>query len=219
MVTLPEAERDEVALLVERNGASETSSPSRTAMMAALGRAGHMVHYGPRALLCDWLAWPLIGADAEAMLADLRPAVGDLEAPFAAWFAARSRLAEDWLAASGSEQYVILGAGVDTFAWRQSGNVRVFEVDHPDTQAWKKQRAVTVGLRSPPQLVWVPVDFERQRVGSALAAAGLDGTSGVFVSWLGVIPYLTRDAILQTLRELPQMHVGDRIRAARERSR
>ena len=76
MVTLPEAERDEVALLVERNGASETSSPSRTAMMAALGRTGHMVHYGFRALLCDWLAWPLIGADAEAMLADLRPAVG-----------------------------------------------------------------------------------------------------------------------------------------------
>ncbi len=82
---------------------------------------------------------------------------------------------------------MILGAGLDAFAWRQSGNVRVFEVDHPDTQAWKKQRAVTVGLRSPPQLVWVPVDFERQRVGSALAAAGLDGTSGVFVSWLGVI--------------------------------
>jgi methyltransferase (TIGR00027 family) len=172
-------------------------------MMAALGRSAHLIHRGPRAILADWMAWPLVGADADAILAGARPVLGQDEIPFVAWFAARNRLAEDWLAASGAEQYVVLGAGLDSFAWRQTGSVRVFEVDHPSTQAWKAARAEAIGAPVPTQLVRVPVDFERERLGPALTAAGLDAARPVFVSWLGVIPYLTPDAIAQTLSDLP----------------
>src|SRR5262245_56524675 len=114
--------------------------PSRTAMMTAVGRAVHLLHHGPRAVLADWLGWPLVGADADAVLANLRNLLGDDEVPFLSFIAARSRLAEDWLGASGATQYVILGAGLDSFAWRQSGDIEVFEVDHPSTQAWKRAR-------------------------------------------------------------------------------
>ena len=119
------------------------------------------------------------------------------------WFAARSRITEDLLAASGAGQYVILGAGLDSFAWRQQSGVRVFEVDRPANQAWKAARAAALGLHVPEELVWVPVDFEQQRLGQGLADAGLKPAEELFVSWLGVIPYLTEDAITATLRELP----------------
>jgi methyltransferase (TIGR00027 family) len=177
--------------------------PSRTAMIAAMARASHLLHYGPRALLADWLAWPLAGADAEAILAKRRELLGDLDVPFCAWIAARSRLAEDWLITSAAEQYVILGAGLDSFAWRQPGRVRVFEVDQPSTQAWKRERIAALGMPTPAELVWVPVDFEHDQLGPALAQTGLDARRGVFVSWLGVVPYLTSDAIVQTLHDLP----------------
>ena len=178
--------------------------PSRTAMIAAMARASHLLHYGPRALLADWLAWPLAGADAEAILAKRRELLGDLDVvPICVWIAARSRLAEDWLTTSAAEQYVILGAGLDSFAWRQPERVRVFEVDQPSTQAWKRERVAALGMPTPAELVWTPVDFEHDQLGPALAQAGLDATRGVFVSWLGVVPYLTSDAIVQTLRDLP----------------
>jgi methyltransferase (TIGR00027 family) len=163
-----------------------------------------VLHHGPGALLADPLAWPFVGADADAVLAGGRALIGDREVPFSTWFAARSRMTEDWLAASGAQQYVILGAGLDSFAWRQSAGVRVFEVDHPSTQAWKQARASTLGLPSRAELAWVPVDFEHQQLGPALAQAGLDAAKPIFVSWLGVVPYLTRDAIVRTLRELPR---------------
>jgi methyltransferase (TIGR00027 family) len=172
-------------------------------MMAATGRAVHLLHHGPRALLQDWLAWPLVGPAADELVAVVRPLVAEQEVPFGTWFGARSRLAEDWLAEGGAEQYVVLGAGLDSFAWRQTGDVRVFEVDHPSTQEWKRARAEVLGLRTPSELTWVPVDFERERLGVALEAAGLDPARSTFVSWLGVIPYLTREAIIQTLDELP----------------
>jgi len=172
-------------------------------MLTAVCRAAHFLHHGPRAVLADWLGWPLVGADADVVLANLRNMLGDDEVPFLTFVAARSRVAEDWLVASGAEQYVILGAGLDSFAWRQSGNVDVFEVDHPSTQAWKRGRIAVLGLPTPMQLSWVPVDFEVQSLGASLAQAALDGSRGVFVSWLGVTPYLTAEAIATTLRELP----------------
>ena len=178
--------------------------PSRTAMIAAMARASHLLHYGPRALLADWLAWPLAGADAEAILAKRRELLSDLDVvPICVWIAARSRLAEDWLTTSAAEQYVILGAGLDSFAWRQPERVRVFEVDQPSTQAWKRERVAALGMPTPAELTWTPVDFEHDQLGPALAQAGLDATRGVFVSWLGVVPYLTSDAIVQTLHDLP----------------
>jgi methyltransferase (TIGR00027 family) len=187
-----------------RVGTSEAAGPSRTTMIAAMARASHLLHYGPRALLADWLAWPLVGADAEAILAKRRELLGDLDVVrLSVWMAARSRLAEDWLTISAAEQYVVLGAGLDSFAWRQPDRARVFEVDQPSTQAWKRERVAALGMPTPAELVWTPVDFEQRQLGTALSQAGLDATRGVFVSWLGVVPYLTPDAIVQTLRDLP----------------
>jgi methyltransferase (TIGR00027 family) len=96
-----------------------------------------------------------------------------------------------------------LGAGLDSFAWRQPQRVRVFEVDQPSTQTWKRKRVAALGMPTPAELVWTPVDFEQRQLGTALSKVGLDATRAVFVSWLGVVPYLTPDAIVQTLRDLP----------------
>ncbi|MGH7750287.1 MAG: class I SAM-dependent methyltransferase, partial [Candidatus Dormibacteria bacterium] len=164
-----------------------TLAPSQTAIVTAVGRAIHLFNYGPRALLADWLAWPFLGADAEAILAAGRAAFGEWELPFTNWIAARSRVAEDWLGESSADQYAILGAGLDSFAWRQEGAVKIFEVDQPATQAWKVARVAALGLPVPREVVWVPVDFEQQSVGDVLAGAELDTTRRTFVSWLGVV--------------------------------
>jgi methyltransferase (TIGR00027 family) len=171
-------------------------------MMAASARGAHLVTHGPRAVLADWLAWPLIGAEAETMAAGSRALFGEYSPLLATWVSARSRFTEDWLAASGAQQYVILGAGLDSFAWRQTGGVRVFEVDHPATQEWKRSRLDALGIAQPAELVWVPVDFEVESIADGLGRAGL-GDGPTFVSWLGVVSYLSLDGIAATLRGLP----------------
>jgi methyltransferase (TIGR00027 family) len=187
---------------MERSGISETGAASRTAMIAACARGAHLLVHGPRAVLADWLAWPLVGSAAEAIAAGARAAFGDVESLVATWVAARSRFAEDWLSEAGAAQYVILGAGLDSFAWRQMSGVRVFEVDHPATQQWKRARLEALGIPVPPELVWVPVDFEVESIADGLARAGI-GPEPMLVSWLGVVPYLSVDAIEATLRHLP----------------
>jgi methyltransferase (TIGR00027 family) len=152
--------------------------------------------------LADSLAWPLVGGEAETLNAGMREAFGDPVVRLATWVTARARFAEDWLASSGAGQYVILGAGLDSFAWRQSGGVRVFEVDHPATQAWKWSRREALGIAVPPELVWVPVDFELESIAAGLGRSGF-GSGSTFISWLGVTAYLTPDAIAATLRGLP----------------
>jgi methyltransferase (TIGR00027 family) len=186
---------------VERGGVSKTGEPSRTAMMAACARGWHLLLHGPRAVLADWFAWPLVGSEAEAMTASLRPAFGDVVVELATWVAARSRMAEDWLAASGAEQYLVLGAGLDSFAWRQVEGLRVFEVDHPATQAWKRSRVEALGIAVPAELAWVPVDFEQESVAAGLDRARLDSRP-TFTSWLGVTAYLSLEAIGATLSGL-----------------
>lgn len=118
----------------------------------------------------------------------------------------RSRYAEDSLmdaVARGAAQYVILGAGYDTFAFRQPGaGIRVFEVDHPATQAAKQERVAALGWAIPPALSFVPVDFTRDDLGQALVGAGYDPQSPGFFSWLGVTFYLTRDQIVRTLQAI-----------------
>jgi methyltransferase (TIGR00027 family) len=171
-------------------------------MMAACARAVHLFAHGPRAVLADWLGWPLVGGAAEEMVAGLRAVFGDAAPLVETWIAARSRFTEDWLRDSGAAQYVILGAGLDSFAWRQSTAVTVFEVDHPATQAWKRSRLRALGVIEPRDLVWVGVDFERESIADGLARAGV-GVRSTFISWLGVVPYLSTDAIAATLRDLP----------------
>ena len=119
--------------------------------------------------------------------------------------AARSRIAEDALAKAvegGIRQLVILGAGLDTFALRNphgSRRLRIYEVDHPATQIWKRQRLTDAQIAFPPSLILVPVDFERDDLGDQLAAVGFQHDSPTFFTWLGVVPYLTQDAISRTL--------------------
>jgi len=126
--------------------------------------------------------------------------------------AARSRYAEDELAravAHGVRQYVVLGAGLDTFAYRNPHpGLRVFEVDHPATQAWKRGQLEAAGISIPPTLTFVPIDFERQTLADGLGGAGFDLGAGAFYSWLGVTPYLTREACTTTLSFVAKMPAG-----------
>ena len=126
--------------------------------------------------------------------------------------AVRSRFAEDELAhavALGVRQCVVLGAGLDTFAYRNPyQNVKVFEVDHPDTQAWKREQLRAAGIEIPTSLTFVPVNFEEQTLADGLAHSGFDASAPAFFSWLGVTPYLTREACMTTLGLIAKMSAG-----------
>jgi methyltransferase (TIGR00027 family) len=97
---------------------------------------------------------------------------------------------------------VLLGAGLDTFSLRNPHaglGVRVFEVDYPATQGWKRERLKQAGLAVPASLTFAPVDFERQSLADGLTAAGFQRDRPAFFQWLGVVPYLTREAVSATL--------------------
>ena len=176
--------------------------PSRTALMIARQRAAHQVlDHG--SILYDPFAMKILREDENDVLqfANKHPSasIGRL------FTTARSRIAEDALSRSverGLQQIVILGAGLDTFALRNPHGVRqirIYEVDHPATQAWKLERLADAQIAVPPWLILVPVDFERDDVGEKLVAAGFQQNSPAFFTWLGVVPYLTQDAIDRTL--------------------
>jgi methyltransferase (TIGR00027 family) len=126
--------------------------------------------------------------------------------PISAFVVVRSRYAEDGLdaaVAEGCRQYVILGAGLDTWALRHpASDVRVFELDRAGTQAWKAARIRERFGSLPPNLVMVPTDFEHEDVGAALRRGGFDPGAPAFVAWLGVLCYLTEAAISATFRSL-----------------
>ena len=130
-------------------------------------------------------------------------------------FAARSRFAEDELrlaVSRGIRQYVILGAGYDTFAYRNPfADLRVFEVDHPATQESKRRRLEEAQIAIPPQTVYVAIDFASMSLDEALAASGFDTSAPSFFSWLGVIPYLELPAIETTLRYVGSLGRGTAI--------
>jgi methyltransferase (TIGR00027 family) len=176
--------------------------PSRTALMIARQRAAHQVlDHG--SILYDPFALKILGEDEKDVLQF--PNQHPLASIGRLFTAARSRIAEDALSRSlerGTRQIVILGAGLDTFALRNphcAPEIRIYEVDHPATQAWKGQRLSEAQIALPPWLIFVPVDFERDDLGEKLAAAGFEQNHPAFFTWLGVVPYLTRDAIGRTL--------------------
>ena len=181
---------------------SRSGQASRTAMMAAGARGWHLYRHGPRAMFADWLGWPLVGPEMEPLFRTMQALFGDAAVPTSDFVAARSRIAEDWLRSSGAEQYVLLGAGLDSFAWRAADGIRVFEVDHPASQQWKRDRLEAMGLEAPACLTWVPIDFEKDSIRERLEQAGLDPGGTTFVSWLGVTPYLTTEAIAATFAQL-----------------
>lgn len=178
--------------------------PSRTAVRVALRRAAHQILDKPL-VFDDPLALQMVGQEvAAALQKDPARFESQLGAPvLRAFLAARSRIAEDALAKAirnGTRQYVVLGAGMDTYAYRQQvAGLRVFEVDQPATQDWKRMRLTEVGLAVPESLTFVSVDFEQQVLADELERAGLDRAQPTFFSWLGVTPYLTKDAVWRTL--------------------
>jgi methyltransferase (TIGR00027 family) len=184
---------------------------SKTALRVAIRRAAHQLLDEPR-VLDDPLALRIIGAEAEEALRSNPKEHHAFSRAFRAFMAARSRYAEDELARAvehGVTQYVVLGAGLDTFAYRNlHPGLRVYEVDHPATQGWKREQLQAAGIAIPPSLTFVPIDFERQTLADGLAQSEFDATAAAFFSWLGVTPYLTRDACMATLSFIAKMPAG-----------
>ena len=176
-------------------------SPSRTALGAAAHRAAHQVLEQGR-IFSDPLALRILGADAEEAV---RIAETDLSRRRLRLFiAVRSRFAEDALTVAverGVRQVVVLGAGLDTYAYRTSVGDRlsIFEVDHPATQAWKRDRLAEASIPVPPNLTFAPADFERETLADALSSSVFDSAQPTFFTWLGVVPYLTEQAFFSTL--------------------
>jgi methyltransferase (TIGR00027 family) len=180
----------------------QTGQPSRTARGAAAYRAVHQTLDGG-SIFSDPFASKILDDEASATLDEVasNPALR----PMRLFIAARSRFSEDSLAASvarGVRQVVVLGAGLDTFALRNphaAQGVRVFEVDYPATQDWKRQRLKQADIAVPSSLTFAPVDFERQSLADGLIAAGFRVDRPAFFQWLGVAMYLTREAVTTTL--------------------
>jgi methyltransferase (TIGR00027 family) len=181
---------------------------SRTALRVAIRRAAHQAIDLPR-VLDDPIAVRLIGPE---FARDMERAMHPVARDFRLFMAARSRYAEDRLAAAVAEgvgQYVILGAGLDTFAYRNPfASLRVFEVDFPATQEWKRGLLDEASIDHPDGLVFVPLDFEHKTLAEGLAEAGFDSSKPAFFGWLGVVPYLTLDTFRSTVAMMGKLPAG-----------
>jgi methyltransferase (TIGR00027 family) len=185
-------------------------------MMAATSRGIHRLEAArpwvfddPLALVMVGPAWPEVRAQMAASFGE------DLLRASAAMLLVRSRFAEERLDAGPFAQYVLLGAGLDAFAWRRpdklAAGLRLFEVDHPDSQAWKRARVEELGLPLHANHVFAPVDFEAETFAAGLDRVGFDWSAPTFFSWLGVVPYLTVDAVAATLQTLAKAGPGSEI--------
>jgi len=187
-------------------------TPDNTAVRTALWRALHVEVDAPPHVFEDAVGLQLAAPDEGWQS---RPDMSPFTRPFRASIVARARFVEDLVeeqVGRGVGQYIILGAGLDTFAQRRpelAANLHVFEVDQPGPQAWKRQRLIDLGLGIPPFLRLVPVDFE---AGDAwwdrLAASGFDSSRPAVVASTGVSMYLTREAIAATLRRVAALAPG-----------
>ncbi|TME07980.1 MAG: class I SAM-dependent methyltransferase [Chloroflexi bacterium] len=191
--------------------------PSRTAVLTAVARALHREEPPPW-VLDDPLAMGLAGEDGAEVAKRFRTELStETLLSFTRWVCVRARLPEDIVEtafANGLRQYVILGAGLDSFAYRRTDlltELRVFEVDHPASQAWKRQRLKEMGVRPPPNLTYAPIDFEHQTLRRGLATAGFDFAAPAVFSWIGVTMYLTVEAIRATLATIATCAPGTRL--------
>lgn len=194
----------------------QDNTPSRTAYRVALRRAAHQVVDSPL-VFPDPLALPILGMTRDS----LGGASGELRAPkrstsvaLRAFLVARSRFAEDTLHAAllrspSITQYVLLGAGLDTFAYQNPyPGLCVFEVDHPATQRWKLSLLNAAHIPVPSSVVHVPVDFQQDALRERLHASGFDPTKPTVFAWLGVVPYLSPDGFATTLHSLSGYAAG-----------
>jgi len=186
--------------------------PDPTAVRTALWRALHVLSDAPPHVFNDTVGLQLAAPGAGWRE---RPDMSPFTRPFRASILARARFVEDLVAeqaARGVGQYVILGAGLDTFAQREpelAARLQVYEVDQPGPQAWKRQRLIDLGWGTPPFLHLVPVNFEAgddewQRLGQS----GFDTRQPAVVASTGVSMYLSQDAILATLRQVAALVPG-----------
>jgi methyltransferase (TIGR00027 family) len=180
----------------------EKNKSSATSMGVASLRAVHQVLDGEPRLLYDPVILRLLGPAFEEQL---RNDPGRFQTPGSMGLRShvllRSRFAEDCLASAyrqGVRQYILLGAGLDTYAWRQApglDELRIFEMDHPATQQQKRQMLHRAGYTTPGNLFFTPIDFEHTTIAEALREQPFDPTRPCFISWLGVLVYLSREAI------------------------
>jgi methyltransferase (TIGR00027 family) len=191
----------------------QSAKPSRTAWAAAVHRAVHQI-LEQGSIFRDPLALRILGTDGESLAREAG------QHPSRRWMrmfiAVRTRFAEDALAAAvkgGVRQAVVLGAGLDTFAYRSpfGDSLRVFEVDYPSTQLWKRERLQDAGIPVPSSLTFAAVDFERQRLAEGLATAGFDCDQPSFFTWLGVVPYLPEGAVWSTLSFIAGLPKGTQV--------
>lgn len=182
------------------------AGPSTTSMMTAIGRGIHREWHERPWVIDDPYALPLVGPGWPNMLEVYTALLPRhlVEVAISA-ILARSRYAEDRLEGGDFSQYVLLGAGMDSLAWRRPDLLRqvtIFEVDHPATQAYKRERAAVLGLPENEAHLFVAADFEKEDLRDVLDRAGFDWDRPTLFSWLGVVMYLTRDAIAATLHTL-----------------
>jgi methyltransferase (TIGR00027 family) len=190
----------------------EEAQPSKTAFGVACHRAAHQTLDDPK-IFEDPIALKIIGEETASRLALPPEQGGRASHPgLRAHMVTRSRFAEDTLAKSyekGTRQYVLLGAGLDTFAYRNPySDLRVFEVDHPATQAWKRELLERAAIKIPANVAFVPVNFEHDSLEAEMKRAGFDLHAQTFFAWLGVVPYLTESAFLETVGFIARMPQG-----------
>jgi methyltransferase (TIGR00027 family) len=182
----------------------EKKGRSVTAEAVAIQQTLHQTLDAAPKILDDPISPLLIDPASEiykAVIAYLESASRSVKSPFRAVFIMRSRYTEDCLAESlvrGVRQYVILGAGLDTFAYRQPAwvsAIQIYEVDHPASQEWKREHLGAAKVRVPGNLTFAPIDFETTSLREGLSTAGFDTRTPSFVSLLGVSQYLTAEAI------------------------
>jgi methyltransferase (TIGR00027 family) len=180
----------------------DQNKTSATSLGVASLRAAHQVLDGEPRILYDPVITRLFGPAFEQQIRD---EAGQFRTPVSRGLRShvllRSRFAEDCLAAAydrGVRQYVLLGAGLDTYAWRQPpgcDELRIFEMDHPATQEQKRLMLLQAGIHSPDNLFFTPIDFEHCSIAEALRKQPFDPHLPCFVSWLGVMVYLSISAI------------------------
>jgi methyltransferase (TIGR00027 family) len=200
--------------------ALEQKSRSITAEGVAIQRALHQTLDAAPKILDDPIAPLLLDLESDgnkAFIARVESITRPVSSPFRAVFIMRSRFAEDCLAESlvrGVLQYVILGAGLDTFAYRQppwAGSLRIYEVDHPASQEWKRERLEVANVKVPENLIFAPIDFETTSLREGLSASGFDFRLPSCFSLLGVTQYLRAQAIESIFRLAQSLLSGSEI--------